>query len=212
MKIKIFLILFLFIISSFADSVTLTWIPDSVDTTNVSGYNLYCGSSSGNYTNSIDVGNTNTFVVKNIQSTTFFALKTYDALGDESDFSNEAIYIVNTNTPLPTTNPTIYLGVRLDYGTSLVNLNSIAIPLESMINPPNGQFYRASLIITNKSFLNMPPITNGNTNNYVFLGERLDYGTSLANLSSDTIGILVRTNPPIGEFYRSSLIITNNSF
>src|SRR5260370_955103 len=46
-----------------AQSVTLAWDPD---TSPVAGYRLHYGTSSGNYTNSIEVGYTTTHTVSNL--------------------------------------------------------------------------------------------------------------------------------------------------
>lgn len=90
-------ILFLFLLSSpiqAASSVTLAWEP-SPDPT-VVGYNLYSGVASGTYTNKLDVGSaTNGSIFGLVELVTyFFAVTAYDALGLESDFSNELSFTV----------------------------------------------------------------------------------------------------------------------
>jgi hypothetical protein len=73
-------------------SATLAWnrSPDS----NVIGYRVYYGPASGIYTNAIDVGNITTNTVPGLTGgvTCFFAVTAYNALGLESDFSNEISY------------------------------------------------------------------------------------------------------------------------
>lgn len=62
--------------------------------TNVVGYEIYYGGASGDYTNSIDSGNATTVIVTGLVpgATYYFAATAYDAEGNESIFSNEAIY------------------------------------------------------------------------------------------------------------------------
>jgi len=70
--------------------VALGWNA-SVDP-NVVGYKIYYGLASGVYTWSIDVGNVTNAVVSGLTQNTsyYFAAKSCDALGNESDFSGEA--------------------------------------------------------------------------------------------------------------------------
>jgi hypothetical protein len=79
-------------------SVNLAWNPDSVTSnpaTNVAGYKLYVGYSSGVYTQPpTDLGNRTTTTVSNLTSGTtyFFAVTAYNAAGVESPYSNEISY------------------------------------------------------------------------------------------------------------------------
>lgn len=78
-------------------SVELLWNP-SPDT-NVVGYNIYYGISSGHYTSEISAGNNTTVEVTGLVQgvTYYFAATSYDSSGDESDFSNEASYYIPVN-------------------------------------------------------------------------------------------------------------------
>ena len=75
-------------------SVTLAWdrSPDS----SVTGYRIYHGAASGNYMNSVAVGNVTTSTFPGLASgvTYFFAVTAHDASGLESSFSNEIAYTV----------------------------------------------------------------------------------------------------------------------
>ena len=73
-------------------STTVTWNP-SPDAS-VTGYNLYYGSASRDYTNVISVGNVTNAVIDELSENTtyFFAAKAHDDAGDESEFSNEATF------------------------------------------------------------------------------------------------------------------------
>jgi Fibronectin type III domain len=75
-------------------SVSLGWSPSS--DTNVIGYNVYYGTSSGDYTDEVAVGNILAATISNLTSGTtyYFAATAFDSAGDESDFSNESTFIV----------------------------------------------------------------------------------------------------------------------
>lgn len=78
-------------------SVTLAWTRST--STSVSGYKIYWGPSSRNYTNSMDVGDFAMGTVTNLArgSTYFFAATAYTT-NLESDFSSE---VSATLSPLP---------------------------------------------------------------------------------------------------------------
>ncbi len=75
-------------------SVTLGW--DASPSTDVTGYRIYFGAGSRNYTNSIMVGNvtSNSIPGMVIGATYYFTVVAYNAIGLESIFSNEIIYTV----------------------------------------------------------------------------------------------------------------------
>jgi hypothetical protein len=120
-------------------SVSLTWNP-SADT-NAVGYRIYYGGVSHVYTNSTLVGNiTNTVVAGLVAGTTYyFGATTVDSAGDESDLSNEAIYVIPalvtnlppTNPPPvvvnqpPTLNPISNLTVNQNAGAQIITLSGI---------------------------------------------------------------------------------------
>ena len=72
----------------FAGQATLAWDPSS---SSASGYRVYYGTASGNYTSNVNVGNATTSTVSNLtdDSTYYFSVKAYDSEGNESGFSNE---------------------------------------------------------------------------------------------------------------------------
>jgi len=79
------------------DSVTLQWNADAVTTnpgTNPVGYHMWVGTSSGNYTESIDEGNVTTGTVIGLAPATtyYFAVTAYNAAGVDSPYSNEVSY------------------------------------------------------------------------------------------------------------------------
>jgi hypothetical protein len=84
-----------FILSSvsYGADVTLAWdpSPDLID-----GYRIYYGTSSGNYTESVDVGDTNQATITGLNETTtyYFVARAYDTSG-ESGNSNEVSWSYN---------------------------------------------------------------------------------------------------------------------
>jgi len=76
---------------------TLTWNPpttnvDGTELTDLAGYNIYYGTSSGNYTETANLANPNTteYTIDNLSPNTYyFAVTAYDEMGNESDYSNE---------------------------------------------------------------------------------------------------------------------------
>jgi hypothetical protein len=91
-----------------AQSVALAW--DASTASDIAGYRLYAGTTSGVYTQQIDVGNnTSTSVSDLVDGTTyFFAITDYTTSGVESARSNEVSYTapIATPTPTPTPDPT----------------------------------------------------------------------------------------------------------
>ena len=115
--------------SAFATgSVTLAWNPSI--STNVAGYKIYYGLASGVYNNTISVGSsTNVTVTGLVEGTTYyFAATAVDALGVESQFSNETSYSVPTNstpTAPPTLNTLTDMTINENAGLQTVNLSGI---------------------------------------------------------------------------------------
>jgi hypothetical protein len=78
-----------------ANSVTLAW--DPVVNPNLAGYRIYYGTSTGMYSQSygqgLDAGNLSTYSVTGLSSGTryYFVATAYDAKGNESPYSNEAL-------------------------------------------------------------------------------------------------------------------------
>jgi len=106
---KIFLLSFLSTLEVEASNVSLTWVAST--SPNIGGYKIFYGTSTGNYTNMIDVGNILTATIPDLPEKTefFFAAKSYNKDRSlESGFSNETStitppdVIVPPSPPLPT--------------------------------------------------------------------------------------------------------------
>ena len=126
-------------LSAAAVSANLSWTasPDAA----VTGYNIYYGGASHQYTNSFCVGTvTNAVIGALLENTTyFFAAKAHNSNGDESDFSNEAAFAGFNATPDSNlrlkTLPKNFTGNPLRF-----SLDASA-PAGATINPTNGIVY-----------------------------------------------------------------------
>jgi len=77
-----------------ADSLNLIW--DASTSANVTGYNVYYGTNSGNYLYKVNAGNALSVTVSNVISGVryYFVATAYDASGNESPFSPEVTFLV----------------------------------------------------------------------------------------------------------------------
>lgn len=112
------------IVQASAQSVTLAWNPST--NTDVAGYNIYYGSASGTYTNTVSVGNVTNAVVSGLVEGTiyYFAAKTVSSSGVESGFSNEASYAVPYQ--LPTLNAISNVTINENAAPQTVSLTGIS--------------------------------------------------------------------------------------
>ncbi len=84
---------------AFSAQVTVAWDANKED--NLAGYTIYCGTASGNYDNSVDVGNNTQHTFSNLQAgvTYYIAATAYNTNHSESDYSHELIYTVPDSAP-----------------------------------------------------------------------------------------------------------------
>ena len=86
-------------------SVSLSWSPPTQNTdgtalTNLAGYVLYYGQSSGNYNKTVPIDNPSisTYVIDNLVPDTYYIVATaVNTAGVESDYSGEAVKTVTPN-------------------------------------------------------------------------------------------------------------------
>lgn len=76
----------------FAETAVVSW--DANSENDLAGYIIYYGTSSGSYTNEIDVGDTTQFIIEGLvaKTTYFWAVAAYDTAGNRSDLSEEVIF------------------------------------------------------------------------------------------------------------------------
>jgi hypothetical protein len=125
-----------------AQNVTLTWDPDPAS--NLAGYRLYYGTSSGVYTQEIDVGNMTATLVSNLTEgrTYFFAVTAYNTAA-ESLPSNEVSYAVPVS-------------VTASASTSAA-ASAVTARATPTIAPPLDQTLRATSKLTNVHDMQMRP-------------------------------------------------------
>ena len=94
--------------TAFLGSTTLSWDAPTINADgtpliDLAGYKVYYGTSTGNYSQNINVGNVTTYTVNNLTEgvTYYFATAAYDTVGNESEHSNE---VSKTITPPPQQN------------------------------------------------------------------------------------------------------------
>ena len=93
--------------SAEAAPVTLSWVANSES--NISGYKIYYGLSSGNYSSIINAGNSTTYHFSNLSAgqTYYFVVTAYNSSGLESNYSSEKSLSIAGLAPTPTPAPVI---------------------------------------------------------------------------------------------------------
>ena len=87
-------------------ATTIAWTApttnnDGSPLTDLAGYNLYYGTSSGNYTNTVRVGNATTYTLNLAAGSYYFVATAYNSLGVESSDSNQVVKTVLADTTPP---------------------------------------------------------------------------------------------------------------
>jgi hypothetical protein len=85
---------------SFSNDLMLAWDPST--STELAGYRLFWGTTSGQYTTTIDVGNVTTYTVPGLTAGTYyFAVAAYGSAGESSTYSNEVSAIITSGDTQP---------------------------------------------------------------------------------------------------------------
>ncbi len=194
-----------------AASVTLAWDP-STDPT-VSGYNLYYGGGSRNYTNLVDATAANSVSIGNLTAgaTYYFAATAYTEAGLESDYSSEVTYAVppgtNSSNVAPTVAQPANVVVNENCGPQTVTLTGI-----SSGSPSELQTLTVSAFSSNPALIPQPAVSYVSPNStaaVTFAPAANSYGTctitvsvydggAVSNTTIRTFGITVlpANNPP----------------
>jgi hypothetical protein len=137
-------IIFLNASDLFAGSATLSWDPpttneDGTPLTDLAGYKIYYGTSSGNYSQSVDVGKVTTFTAGNLTEgvTYYFAATAYDISANESKYSNEV------SKTIPLSQYTITVN-KVGTGTGTVTSSPAGISC----GPDCSEIYTAGITVT----------------------------------------------------------------
>jgi len=186
-----------------AGSVSLAWSPSS--DSNVAGYNIYFGGTSGAYTNMVTVGNATNATVSGliVGSTYYFAATTYSAAGVESPFSSEIAYLVPapgnpTNQP-PTLNAIGNVAINENDGLQTVGISGITSGAAS-----ENQVLGISAVSGNPGLIPNPTVhyTSPNTN-----GTLTFTPTANAN-GTATITVTVNDGGPSNNIVTQSFTVT----
>ncbi len=80
----------------YAGTATVSW--DANSESDLSGYKIYYGTSSGSYDDALDVGNKTSFSINNlvVGTTYFFVVTAYDFSGNESGFSDQVDFKITS--------------------------------------------------------------------------------------------------------------------
>ena len=129
------LILFLCMSNVYSAQATLSWNPNSES--DLAGYKVYYGNSSGFYSSSIDAGSQTSYTISNLVEGEiyFFAATAYDFSGNESGYSNEVSYAVPSGDP-PTC-PTLPSDGIMDNGSQWTSSTGTWNP-SGGLNPYGG--------------------------------------------------------------------------
>ncbi len=152
-----------------AQSVGLSWNADSDPT--VTGYVVFYGTSSGNYTQTIDVGNVTAAAVPNLSAGTtyYLAVAAYNGAGIQSDVSNEVSGIPSSSSSSSSI-PAAPTSVSATAGNAQVALNWAAVSGATSYNvkrsATSGGPYTTVATVTSASATDSS-VTNGAVYYYV---------------------------------------------
>jgi len=199
-----FLIILMSENSVFAGSLTLSWNApiqntDGTALSDLAGYKLYYGTATGNYTNTINVGNVTTYQVNNLTDglTYYFAVTAYNTSGNESVYSNEVNKTVQSQ-PLPeitATDPVAPVGdLQIPFGNITTgNLSDKTITIR---NDGNADLAIGSVALANPLVLPFSIV------NDTCSGQNI--------LPADTCTITVRFSPTSVAVFSDSFNIPSN--
>ena len=179
-----FFVLFLIPALDGSQSVTLAWSP--VTNSDLAGYNVYYGSVSRIYTNTVSVGNVTNVTVSGLSegSSYYFAATALSISGLESDFSDEVSYTVPYSpfvlTILTLTNDFKFVG----WATNIF-WQSPTNSAESDTNVPGWICTTNTAPLYVRTNLNIPVPIRG--------GWRLWYSTNLVSWAIYTTGTGIQT-------------------
>jgi len=187
-----------------AGSLTLSWNApiqntDGTALSDLAGYKLYYGTATGNYTNTINVGNVTTYQVNNLTDglTYYFAVTAYNTSGNESVYSNEVNKTVQSQ-PLPeitATDPVAPVGdLQIPFGNiTSGNLSDKTITIR---NDGNADLAIGSVALANPLVLPFSIV------NDTCSGQNI--------LPADTCTITVRFSPTSVAVFSDSFNIPSN--
>ncbi len=182
--------------SAASSSVNLAWDPNPGQ--DIARYTVYLGTSSGNYSTSISVGNTASARISNLVAgvTYFFAATATDSSGLESELSNEVTYTV------PAVLGPIPLGIQISSAAS----GSVTLAWDPSLGPDIAGYtiylgtssgkYSTTMFVGNVTSVTISNLVAGGT--YYFAATAVDtlgFESEFSNELSYTVPTLVGPIP-----------------
>ena len=169
------------------------------------GYQVFYGSSSGNYGASIDAGNSTSVVISGLTagSTYYFASKSYDAAGNQSIYSNEATATVPTPLAVDfTASPNTSL-----LQNQLVTFQPTVTPSTATISSWSWSFGSGASIPS--STAQIPTISYGSAGTY---SVTLTVNDPTGKTATKTNTIKVLALPPVAGFTSSATALISEFY
>jgi hypothetical protein len=167
----------------------------------VTGFNVYYGAHSRGYTNFMILGNTTSISISNLVpgAIYYFAATCVNAVGLESDFSDEASYFVPpSSNQAPTLDPIGNVGFNQDSGLQVVQLTGISSGLTNVV-PIN-----ITAVSTDTNLLTATVVSYTSPNTTA--GLTLVPGTNL--FGTTTVTVTVDNGQPTNNTVSQSFIVT----
>src|SRR3990172_852261 len=196
-----------------AGSATLTWDPpttnvDQTPLTDLAGYKVYYGTTSGTYSSTIDIGNVINYTVSSLAENTtyYFAVTAYDTLANESSYSNE-VSKTTSDTAAPVISGVSTSNITNSGATITWNTDEAST---SQIEYGTTTSYGSSTTIDNNMVTSHSVTVSGllSWTTYHFKVKSQDAASNLATSGDFTFSTLAPpdTTPPTG-----TITINNNA-
>lgn len=182
----------------------LTWSGNS-GLPDLSGYKIYYGTSSGNYTQTVTIGNQNYYNLYGLQGCTLYYLtvKAVDLSGNESDFSQE-----RTGTPSGSASLQAPTGVAAEAAESVITISWNANP-ECDINgyrvyrsTAAGSGYQEIAFVTSGTSYQDKKIANNTV--YYYRVKAFNYANVASPDSTTVSAQAIDTTPPLRPSWASA--------
>jgi hypothetical protein len=190
----------------------ITWSPNSSQGTSTNVIRTVVTDGIASVTNSFNIVVNNVTASPTITSIPNQTLKmnsssaklSFTIADSDSNLTNLIVKAVANNPILLPTNSFLFVGSSSNrnlYVTPATNQVGAAVVTMTVTDESSNQGSSAFTVNV-----------NNDTNRYVRLVYSLRYGTSLTNLTSTNINLMIFTNPPLNQIYTGNLIITNAGF
>ena len=189
------------VLTQSAWSALFTWDP-SPDAS-VAGYRLYYGSSSGNYSQSVNAGNATQVTVSNLTAgaTYYAAVTAYNTAGLESVKSNEVSFVAVNNTPPANVPPTVGLTSPSNGASfaALANITLSATASDSDGTVAKVEFYNGTALVATVSAAPYTFTWTGvAAGTYTFTAKAYDNAGAVTTSAPSTVTVIGATvnKPP----------------